>query len=172
MNVWLIAAMSADGKIAESSHQSSMDWTSKEDTRFFIDKTKEAGVMIMGRKTFETIGKPLKGRRIIVMTRNNEPLEGMGEGLVTGLVEYTTHQPVELLQHLASEGVETVVVAGGGAVYSRFLQEGLVTDLYLTIEPVLFGDGVSFVSDINRITMRLEEVIQLNDQSVLIHYKV
>ena len=35
MQVVLIAAISADGKIAEEKDQSSLDWTSKEDTLFF-----------------------------------------------------------------------------------------------------------------------------------------
>jgi len=166
MNVWLIAAMSADGKIAEDSDQTSLDWTSKEDTRFFIDKTKEAGVVIMGRKTFDTIGKPLIGRRIIVMTRQKD-LVFEGEG-----VEYTNLQPENLLHQLSTQGVETVVIAGGSNVYSHFLQQNLVTDVYLTIEPVLFGTGIPLAAGFDRIDMRLEDVTKLNEQAVLLHYKI
>ena len=166
MNVWLIAAVSADGKIAKTSEQSSLDWTSKEDTRFFIDKTKEAGVVIMGRKTFDTIGKPLKGRRIIVMTRQSD-LAFVGEG-----VEYSTLQPEDLLRQLATQGVETVALAGGSSVYSHFLQANLVTDVYLTVEPILFGAGIPLASGFDRIQMRLEDLTKLNDQSVLLHYKI
>lgn len=166
MNVWLIAAMSVDGKIAESADQLSLDWTSKEDTRFFVQKTKEAGVMIMGRKTFETIGKPLKGRRIIVMTRQKD-LHFEGEG-----VEYSSLEPRELLDQLSSEGVSTVVIAGGSSIYSAFLSEHLVTDLYLTIEPHVFGNGVPLASGFERIDLRLVDVTRLSDQAVLLHYKV
>ncbi|KKR04546.1 MAG: Bifunctional deaminase-reductase domain protein [Candidatus Uhrbacteria bacterium GW2011_GWF2_39_13] len=166
MEIWLIAAISANGFIAESSDQRSLDWTSKEDTRFFVEKTKEAGVVIMGRKTFETIGKPLKGRRLIVMTRH-EGMKTQMEG-----VEFSTLSPVELINKLTQEGIESFVIAGGSSIYSQFLQAGLVTDLYLTIEPVLFGTGVSFASGFDRMNLNLVEVRKLNEQSVLLHYKV
>ncbi|NQV90287.1 dihydrofolate reductase [Candidatus Uhrbacteria bacterium] len=166
MNVWLIAAMSVDGKIAQSSEQVSLDWTSKEDTRFFIDKTKEAGVVIMGRKTFDTIGKPLPGRRMIVMTRQTD-LAFEGDG-----VEYSTLSPSALLEQLSHEGVQTVALAGGEMVYSQFLQAGLVTDVYLTIEPILFGSGIPLATGFERIEMRLEDVVRINDQAVLLHYKL
>jgi dihydrofolate reductase len=166
MNIWLIAAMSADGKIAQSQDQLSLDWTSKEDTRFFVEKTKEAGVVIMGRKTFDTIGKPLKGRRIIVMTRQPD-LSFDGEG-----VEYTTLQPRELVIKLESEGVSTLALAGGSMIYGAFLQAGLVTDLYLTIEPVMFGGGVPLASGFERIDMKFVDVTPLNDQAVLLYYKI
>lgn len=164
MNVWLIAAVTADGKIAQTPGQSSLDWTSKEDTRFFIDKTKEAGVVIMGRKTFDTIGKPLKGRRIIVMTR--ESRESAMEG-----VEYSTLEPSALLDQLSGEGVETVALAGGSTIYSQFLRDGLVTDLFVTVEPHLFGNGVPLASGFERVDMRLVDVTRLGEQAVLLHYQ-
>ena len=173
MNVWLIAAMSADGKIAQTPGQSSLDWTSKEDTRFFVDKTKEAGTVIMGRKTFDTIGKPLKGRRIIVMSRGGGKVGRWkgGEVKENGTVEYTALSPRELLDELASQGVMTVALAGGSSIYSQFLRDGLVTDLYLTIEPHLFGGCVPLATGFERIDMKLVDVTRLGEQAVLLHYK-
>lgn len=182
MNVWLIAAVSADGKIAQTPGQSSLDWTSPEDTRFFVEKTKEAGVVIMGAKTFATIGKPLKGRRIIVMTRTRlPPLAKGGLGGVEpwrveprgiGTVESTNLSPRELLDSLAAQGIATVALAGGASVYSQFLAQGLVTDLYLTVEPHLFGNGLPLASGFDRIDLRLVDVTRLGEQAVLLHYKL
>ncbi len=166
MNVWLIAAISVDGKIAERADQSSLDWTSKEDLKFFVEKTKEAGVVIMGRKTFATIGKPLKDRRLIVMTCDPEkqnPMIG---------VEYTSDSPVRIIEKLAAEGCANVAIAGGGGVYQQFLAQRLVTDLFLTIEPVLFGEGVSLAQDFGRMNLKLVETRALNSQSILFHYTV
>ncbi|MBI2475497.1 dihydrofolate reductase [Candidatus Uhrbacteria bacterium] len=169
MKIILLAAISANGKIAEHECQTSLDWTSKEDLRFFIEKTKEIGVLIMGRKTFETIGKPLKGRKTIVMTRedNGRQLETKEE---SGKVEFTSEQPCKLLERLQKEGVENVVIAGGSSIYSQFLKEKLVTEIYLTVEPVLFGDGVPLASGFGRINLKLDEVTQLGDQAVLLHF--
>ena len=164
MQVILIAAISANGQIAQTPGQSSLDWTSKEDLKFFIEKTKEVGVVIMGRKTFETIGKPLKGRRLIVLS--DVPLEKM-EG-----VEYVNAPIKDVLESLVAQGVERVVVAGGATVYGAFLREGLVTDVYLTVEPVLFGQGIPLSTGFERIDMRLVEVTRLGEGSVNLHYEI
>lgn len=166
MKVTLIAAISADGKIAEKTDQSSLDWTSKEDTKFFVDKTKEAGTVVMGRKTFATINKPLKGRRVIVLTRDpskETPMPG---------VEFTNDEPEVLVGKLANEGVAELALAGGSSIYGQFLKAGLVTDVYLTIEPVLFGGGVPLAQGFDRVALKFESVQQLNPQTLVLHYTV
>ena len=165
MKIILIAAISADGKIAQSANQSSLDWTSKEDTAFFVAKTKEAGVVVMGRRTFETFGKPLKGRRLIV-------LGAVDPGFSLGGVEFVDTSVQDLVARLNQEGVTQLVVGGGSSVYSQFLQAGLVTDVYLTIEPILFGSGIPLAQGFDRIQMSLIEVTKLNEQTVLLYYQV
>jgi dihydrofolate reductase len=170
MKVLLIAAVSADGKIAESDHQLSLDWTSKEDLKFFVDRTKEAGVVIMGQTTFDTFGKPLKGRRLIVLSKKGVGgLEGVGG---VGGVETVKMDVRDLVDQLASEGNKEVVVAGGASVYGQFLNEGLVTDVYLTVEPYLFGGGVPLATGFDRVQMKLEDVSRLGAQGVLLHYTI
>ncbi|MBU4315319.1 dihydrofolate reductase family protein [Patescibacteria group bacterium] len=166
MNVLLIAAISVDGRIAKVSDQLA-DWTSKEDKRFFVSKTKESGVLIMGRKTYDTIGRPLPNRLNIVMTRDFDASKN-----IEGLLEYTQKSPCELIADLQSRGYESVVIGGGASIYSTFLREGLVTDLYLTVESLLFGSGVSIVDDIDKIQLDLQSVEKIGEQSVLLHYKI
>ena len=158
--------MSVDGKIAEKAEQSSLDWTSKEDLRFFIEKTKEAGVVIMGRKTFATIGKPLKDRKLVIMTSDPEKQESM-DG-----VEYTSEAPESIVHKLEADGFTSVVIGGGAGVYSQFLAAGLVTDLFLTIEPVLFGRGIPLAQDFDRMNLKIVETRMLNEQSILLHYTI
>lgn len=164
MKIVLIAAISADGKIAQTADQSSMDWTSKEDTKFFIDKTKELGTVVMGRKTFATFNRPLKGRRLIVITKNPQAEPAM-EG-----VEYTSEAPQALVTRLEAEGVTQLALAGGSSIYSQYLAAGLVNECYLTVEPVLFGTGVLLASGFDRLNLTLVDVSKLNDQAVLLHY--
>jgi dihydrofolate reductase len=166
MQVVLIAAVSADGKIAEAQDQISLDWTSKEDLRFFIEKTKEIGVVIMGRKTFDTFRKPLKDRQLIVMTRSPEAQTVM-EG-----VEFTSESPQDILERLGGLGIKRVVLAGGSSIYSKFLYDDLVSDIYLTVEPLLFGKGVPLAFGFDRIEMKLEDVTRLGENGVLLHYTI
>jgi len=167
MKVSLVAAVSVDGRIAKSEGQTSTDWTSAEDKKFFVEKTKEAGVLVMGRKTYETIGRPLPDRLNVIMTRdaaNHESIEGT--------LEFTKASPTAILEDLEIRGFKEVIIAGGAGVYSLFLKEGLVTDLYLTVEPLLFGGGVPLIDGIASFELELVDTKKLGEQSVLIHYLI
>jgi len=167
MEVFIIAAMSANGKIAERQDQVSLDWTSKEDLKFFVKKTKEAGNLIMGRTTYETIGKPLKDRLNVVMTRTPDSSKNIDEQLL-----YTSDSPEKILENLMNTGFTQVAIAGGSQIYSLFLEAGLVTDVYLTVEPVLFGSGVNLAQGFDRVNLEFVESNELNGGAVVLHYKV
>lgn len=166
MSVFLIAAVSADGKIAQQPDQVSLDWTSKEDLAFFVEKTKEAGVVVMGRKTYETIGKPLKGRLNVVMTRSAEDRQE-AKGL-----RWISDSPEKIIESLKGEGYENIAIIGGAQVYSLFLSAGLIDELYLTVEPVLFGQGTPLAEGFDRIDLELIESRALNDRTIMQHYRV
>jgi dihydrofolate reductase len=166
MKVSLLAAMSVDGKIAESTNQNSTDWTSKSDVRFFVKKSKEIGALIMGLTTYQTIGRPLPGRTIYVLCKDPEERENQ-EGVV-----YTGGELKDVLVQIAQDGHEQVLVAGGASVYSQFLQAGLVEDLYLTVEPYLFGNGIGFVKDIERIKMEFVAVEQIGEETIVLQYRI
>lgn len=166
MKVTLIAAVSADGFIAQVSQQSSLAWVSGEDRQFFTAKTKEIGTVIMGRATYETLEQPLTERRNIVMTSDPE-LQA-----VSSSVQFTAESPVDLIRRLGNEGTAHVAVIGGAQIYSAFLNEGLVNELYLTVEPVLFGSGIKLAETNSQIDLELLETERLGSQAVLLHYAV
>lgn len=153
MHTFLIAAISKDGFIAEKVDQVSTDWTSPEDAKFFRQRTKDAGVMVMGRATFETIGRSLPGRVNVVMSRRVELstqstedrvciLEDEAEPLDKKTLYLTRLHPEQLVKKLENTGYSELAVCGGASVYRQFLESGLLDTLYLTIEPVTFGIGV------------------------------
>src|SRR5271154_3909195 len=82
-----IAAMSENRVIG---NQGKIPWHIPEDFRWFKHKTM-GGTLIMGRKTFESIGKPLPGRKTVVLTR--QPME------VPGVKVY--HDATTLIRELA-----------------------------------------------------------------------
>lgn len=161
MQTFIIAALTADGFIARNSHHLA-DWTSKEDKRFFVEMTKRAGVMVMGQNTYETIGKPLPGRLNIVYSR---------EKTYPG-VEVTQAEPAALLKDLEQRGYKEVAICGGSAIYTMFMEAGVVDTLYLTVEPVLFGQGITlFNKEIDK-KLTLMKVEKLGEQSVLLEYTI
>ena len=90
--------------------ENGLPWNIPEDTKFFREKTK-GHVLIMGRKTFESIGKPLPKRLTIIVTRSRDyRVEGC---IVVGSVEEALD---ESRKHLAEYDKE-VFIAGGGEIY-------------------------------------------------------
>jgi dihydrofolate reductase len=163
MKVFIIAAMSLDGFIARSENEKSFDWTSKEDKEFFVERTKKAGVVVFGAKTYQTIGKPLKDRLNIVYSRTKK-FEG---------VETTHKEPKELIKDLESRGFAEVAICGGASIYTLFMKSGVVDEIYLTIEPIIFGQGIKFFNEKLDFKLELLESKILNSQgSLLLHYKV
>jgi len=165
MRIFMIAAVTADGFIGRDAEHEA-DWTNKEDKRTFVELTKEAGTMIFGSTTYKTIGRALPDRRMIVMTSqpDNQPaVEG---------VEFTNESPKNLVERLEKEGVTAVAICGGAKIYTAFMQAGLIQEVYLTVEPILFGTGVAlFSSDLDQ---RLELINSkpLNQHTLLQHYRV
>lgn len=163
MKVFIIAAETKDGFIAKSTEQSSMDWTSAEDKKFFVEKTKEAGVVVMGRKTYDTFGKPLKDRRNIIMTRQDIDIPG---------VEITNETPEDLVSRLESEGVTQLAVCGGAEIYRLFMESGLVDEVFITQENIEFGEGVPLFSPEMRQKLELISSTNLSPSTILLKYGV
>ena len=162
MKTFLIAAITADGFIGKDSAHLA-DWTSKEDKKFFVEKTKEAGVVIMGLNTYKTIGKPLPGRLNIVYSKTEKNLEG---------VEVTQDEPSKLLNNLGERGYKEVAITGGAQIYTMFMEANLVDKLYLTVEPILFGYGMSLFTKRLDVKLKLQSTQKLNDNTVALEYDV
>ncbi|HBK34348.1 TPA: dihydrofolate reductase [Candidatus Uhrbacteria bacterium] len=166
MKVILLAAISADGKIAQSVDQNSTDWTSKEDIQFFVKKSKEIGALIMGKTTYGTIGKPLKDRVIYVLSLRPEE-ETPAEG-----VRYVGGELVDILAQVEADGFSSVLIAGGASVYSQFLSQGLVDEMFLTVEPYLFGKGIPLVGDMDVVKMMFVDAQQIGQETIVLHYRL
>ncbi len=163
----LIVATTLDGKIARSSDHQSTDWTSPEDTLFMRGLLKDADVIVVGRKTYE-LAKPLQKRNCIVFTGSVETTEQKTD-------KYLLFNPTSasLADVITKKGYKKIAILGGAQTYNYFLEQRLITDLYLTIEPVAFGDGVSIFSSLqdNNVMFQLKESRKLNGQgTILLHY--
>jgi dihydrofolate reductase len=144
IQAFIIAAQTIDGFIAKDKDHAAT-WTSKDDKKHFVELTKNAGVVVMGSRTFATLPKPLKERLNVVYTRSPEKLAAELADKIAGAenVLITDKPPVELLAELEAESHTSVAICGGAEIYSLFMETGLVTKLYITVEPVMFGTGIS-----------------------------
>ena len=107
--------------------EGNLPWHIPEDLKKFKSITM-GKPMIMGRSTFESIGKALPGRKNIVMTRDKEY---QAEGIS---IAHTLEEALILC-----EQAKEIMVIGGGEIYKLFF--GMVNRLYLTnIEKYIDGD--------------------------------
>ncbi|MCL1040386.1 type 3 dihydrofolate reductase [Shewanella marisflavi] len=115
MKIAMIAAM-ANNRVIGKDNQ--MPWHLPEDLRHFKQMTLGKPV-VMGRKTFESIGRPLPGRHNIVVSRQADlVIEG-----VTCVTSF--EQAKEVVK-----GCDELVVIGGGQLYAELLPHADI--LYLT----------------------------------------
>tara|TARA_Y100001935_G_C17228660_1_gene469165 strand:+ start:172 stop:642 length:471 start_codon:yes stop_codon:yes gene_type:complete len=115
----LIAAVSENNVIG---NKGALPWHLPRDFAFFKETTVEHTV-VMGRKTFESIGRPLPNRKNIILTRQDVSFDGCT----------VVHSIDEIPQE------EDVFVIGGAEIYNQFLP--LAKRLYITVvHTTLEGD--------------------------------
>lgn len=165
MKLILLMAITLDGKTGKDSEHF-VDWTEREDKKFFVQITKKAGVIIMGSKTFDTIGGPLPERKNIILTRNRQR-KSQWDNLV-----FTDKTPSDLLKWLEREGFSEAVLAGGPTVNTLFARERLIDEIIVTISPLVFGYGTSLFSEEIAMELKLKDVQRRGKDLVAITYSV
>jgi len=162
--VTMMMAITADGKIAKDSQQFA-DWTSREDKKLFVEVSNIHGVIMMGENTFKTFPSPLKGRLNVVFSEKENPEE-------IGGVKWVKGDPQKVLLELEGMGYKSALLGGGSFLNSLFLENKLISEIILTVEPKIFGSGLSlFNRDLNA-NLKLLEFKKLNEDTLMIRYKV
>jgi dihydrofolate reductase len=141
MKLILIAAVANNNVIGQNNK---LLWHMPADLKHFKELT-IGRTMIMGRKTFESIGKPLPGRRTIVVTRNKD-YDAMGCEVATDIRDALCKVKDE----------QEVFVAGGGEIYRQVINLHCTRRLCLTRVYAHF-EGDSFFPEINREKWELVE---------------
>lgn len=138
MRCALIVAVAENGVIGIDNK---MPWHIPADLKYF-KKITMGKPMLMGRKTFESFGRPLPGRPHIVISRN----EGFQyEGVD---VQHSTEEGFEFAKATAeSMGLEEFMLIGGANIYKQLLPK--VDRIYLT-EIHASYEGDAFFPDFDR----------------------
>ncbi len=167
MKTTLLMAITADGKIAKNSTHFA-NWTSGADKKMFVEKTKTAGVIIMGLTTYQTIGRPLPGRLNMVLTPTPEQEKNIPDSL-----EYTSKTPKEILEDLEKRNFSEAIIGGGATINGLFLKENLIDEIWLTVEPKIFGEGLNLFRGVEvDLNLELIETVQLDKNVIQLKYKI
>jgi len=115
-----------------------MPWHLPADLAYF-KKVTLGKPIIMGRKTYESIGRPLPGRRNIVISRDESYIP-QGKGAENVDTVTSVEQALALVDGSdGSDAAEEIMVIGGGAIYKHCLPNA--DRLYVThIKAVIDGD--------------------------------
>lgn len=138
-----IAAMAENRAIGNSGD---IPWHLPEDFKWF-KKATMGGILVMGRKTYESIGKPLPGRDTFVLSR--QPLE------IAGVQSFTDLKSIENF-----ETEKTIWIAGGAEIYQQalpFCDELLLTRVHRQCEGDTFFPEFEDAFD-------FAEIIEKNDE--------
>ena len=133
MNISLIVAASTNNVIGKNGK---MPWHLPNDLKHFKNVT-WAMPVIMGRKTFESMGKPLAGRKNIIITRQSD-YKPEGAIAVSSLTD--------AVAAAKQMDVKEVFVIGGGEIYKMAWEKA--NRVYLT-RIKLDTDGDTFFPEIN-----------------------
>lgn len=116
MQLCMIVAVGKNGQIGKDNK---LLWHIPEDLKMFKELTSGHHI-IMGRKTFESIGKPLPNRTSVVLSRNNFKQDGI----------FTCENIEDAIELCKKRGESKAFIIGGAKLYASTLEK--IDILYLT----------------------------------------
>jgi len=166
MEVILYMAISVDGYIAKKDGET--PW-SDEEWKSFSKKVEEIGNIVIGWNTynvmkkgkeFKEIGDPLT---IVVTSKKQENKEKV----------MFVDSPESALEVLKEKGFSKTLIAGGSILNSSFMKKGLVNEMFLDVEPFVFGSGIPLFSENNfDVALELLGSKKISKNTIQLHYKV
>lgn len=148
----LIVAVSRNGQIGIDNQ---LPWHIKEDLQHFKAIT-SGSTIVMGRKTFESIGRPLPNRKNVVLTRDTSFKR---EGI------HVIHSVDDVLQLSVQE--DNLFIIGGGEIYTLLLP--YADKLYITLVDIDIDGDTDFPNYTNEFIQISSKVGEQID-SVGYHY--
>lgn len=151
MKIILIDVSSLDGKLTKWKGTNIYEWSSAEDFAHLKKTMSTHNLVVMGSGTFDHVKdiekaglKPEKERLRIILTKNPKKYQ---QFVVPGQMEFSDEQPKELVERLEKQGYKQMLLVSGGKVATSFFRAKLIDELWLTIEPRIFGIGESLVQE-------------------------
>ena len=158
-------AASVDGRISLS-ERTLPRWTSKEDWRFFQRSLSRVDAVVVGRNTYRAAARRLRKRNTFVLSSRLKTMARRGS------VTFVNPANINLASFLVK--FKTVAVLGGGMVYRFMLENGFLDEIFITVEPLIFGRGKEMFAGGTRTTrVSFLSAKRLNRTGTfLLHYQI
>jgi dihydrofolate reductase len=173
MRVTLLAAQSLDGFITKHD-QAGTDFTSEADKLHFRKALGGFDCSVMGGETYRVARDFLRTRLStqrcrVVLTRSPEAYAAEA---VPGQLEFSNVGAATLVKDLAARGFQHCALLGGAQLHGLFFQAGLVDELWITVEPLLFGQGTPLLAKRVDVRLSLLSSEKLSADTLLLKYRV
>lgn len=132
----IISMIVAIGKNNVIGVKNKLPWQMPADMKRFVKVTTGKPV-IMGRKTYESIGRPLPHRTNIILTRSDYHADGC---IITHSVEEAVEEAKKIIEKTNNE--KEIMIIGGASIYEQFLP--LAKRMYITYIDAEVGGDVFF----------------------------
>lgn len=171
MKVILYMAMTVNGIVAKENDDTT--WVTETEWKSFSGTVKKIGNMVIGRRTYEIMLKNdefnksgLTKIKTVVLTRASLKIHDPK-------FVFTVQSPKQALEILLNQGFRKMLVCGGGGLNSSFMKEGLIDEIYLDVEPIIFGKGIRLFEDSNfESNLQLIGSKKLSKNEIQLHYRV
>ena len=171
MTTSLYLEISADGLIATSNRVSNEDseW-SEEAWASWCGHCTTSNNLIIGRETYTEISTQIDVSDILYpdhkVVVSSQELE-----LVDKWVQCSS--PKQAVEYLTSCNVENIIVGGGRRLGLAFIKAGLIDEIVLDVQPILFGNGTQLLGELdNIIQLELKSCEMLGHGAIRVHYKL
>jgi dihydrofolate reductase len=167
MKIILVFVSTLDGKVTKWGDPKVTSWSSQKDKEYFRKAWNDAKLIVMGSNTYRAERlRPSLNHLLVVMTGNPAQFKSQE---VTGQIEFTDESPAHLVARFEKKGYDQMLVVGGPHIATSFFKEQQVDELWLTIEPKIFGTGGNLVIEEKLdIDLNLISCNKVNEQGTLI----
>lgn len=160
-------AMTANGYIAtknDNAPWSDVAWQN------YYEFIKQKGNIVVGRRTYEIMKEENEfeklGSPVTVVVSSSATQKGSGR---TTFVS----SPKEALAIMEKEGMKEIIIGGGSKLNAAFLKEGLINELYIDVEPWIFGNGIKLFADSNvQAKLKLIGMQKTSENTLSLRYKI
>lgn len=165
MKVLLYMAITANGQIATLDGKT--PWSSEEFAAY-EEMLKQTRCEIIGRITYEDFssGNSSPKNHLVVVLSSKVPKEKPDNVIFCNSIE-------KAIKILEAKRFSQCLVAGGSKTNKSALEKGIIDEIYLDVEPFIFGQGLPLFAPIEKeLKLKLLGIKNLSSQTIQLHYKV
>jgi dihydrofolate reductase len=143
MKTTIIAAISKDGFLTKGTNPNPGDWTSDEDKDFYKLTLEKNNLYLMGSKTYSFAKNklPAHAHKIVMSHVANEQSELPNT--------YFSDKSFQEVINKFSDNYSQLLVLGGASIYHQMLNQNLVDEAFIIVEPIINHSGVLFYNSKN-----------------------